>query len=117
TAVLAATLAMALPARAQAPNADPPTPQVPDVPTPPGPGPGPDGPNGEPLKPPEPPADLPPRHTVVLGIDKLFQALKVAPTDDSAKYVENRIWALWLTAGGDTANMLMTRVKTAMDGK
>jgi hypothetical protein len=116
TAVLAATLAVTLPARAQAPNADPPAPpgpQVPDVPTPPG---HPDVP-GEPLKPPEPPSELPARHTVVLGIDKLFEALKVAPTDDSAKYVENRIWALWLTAGGDTANMLMTRVKTAMDGK
>jgi tetratricopeptide (TPR) repeat protein len=41
----------------------------------------------------------------------------VAPTDESAKYVENRIWALWLAAGGDTGNLLMSRVKTAMDGK
>src|SRR5947207_15443390 len=98
-AVLAATLGVALPARAQAPNADPPTPQIPDTPTPPLP--GPDGPNNEPLKPPEPPHELPRAGNVVLGIDKLFEALKVAPTDDSAKYVENRIWALWLAAGGD----------------
>ena len=79
-------------------------------------------PTGDPPKPIEPPApeNLPkppqqgdPRQ----NLDKLFEALKIAPTDDSAKYVENRIWALWLAAGGDTANLLMGRVKTAMDGK
>jgi len=79
-------------------------------------------PTGDPPKPIEPPApeSLPkppqqgdPRQ----NLDKLFEALKIAPTDDSAKYVENRIWALWLAAGGDTANLLMGRVKTAMDGK
>ncbi len=115
TAVLAASMAVALPARAQAPNADPPSPQIPDAPAPPAP--GPDLPNGEPLKPPEPPPELPRGHKVVLGIDKLFEALKLAPTDDSAKYVENRIWALWLAAGGDTANLLMSRVKSATDSK
>ena len=45
------------------------------------------------------------------------QTLKIAPSDESAKYVENRIWSLWLAAGGDTATLLMGRVKTAMDGK
>ena len=42
-----------------------------------------------------------------INIDKLFEALKIAPTEESAKYVENRIWALWLAAGGDTGNLLM----------
>jgi len=79
-------------------------------------------PTGDPPKPIEPPApeNLPkppqqgdPRQ----NLDKLFEALKIAPTDDSAKYVENRIWALWIAAGGDTANLLMGRVKTAMDGR
>jgi tetratricopeptide (TPR) repeat protein len=76
-------------------------------------------PTAEPLKPIEPPANLPrPQHgDPKLNLDKLFEALKVAPTDESAKYVENRIWALWLAAGGDTGNLLMSRVKTAMDGK
>ena len=50
-------------------------------------------------------------------LDFLFEALKVAPDADSAKQVENRIWALWLASGSDTANLLMTRVKTAIDAK
>jgi tetratricopeptide (TPR) repeat protein len=82
-------------------------------PSPPGP------PTIEPPKPPEPPANLPrPQHgDSRLNLDKLFEALKIAPSDESAKFVENRIWALWLAAGGDTGNLLMGRVKTAMDGK
>ena len=51
------------------------------------------------------------------GLDFLFEALKVAPDADSAKHIENRIWALWIASGSDTANLLMTRVKTAIDGK
>jgi tetratricopeptide (TPR) repeat protein len=82
----------------------------------------PEPPTGEPPKPiePPPPEALPkppqqgdPRQ----NLDKLFEALKIAPSDESAKYIENRIWAVWIAAGGDTANLLMTRVKTAMDGK
>ena len=67
----------------------------------------------------EPPANLPRPQTgdPKINIDKLFEALKIAPTDESAKYVENRIWALWVAAGGDTSNLLMGRVKTAMDKK
>ena len=53
----------------------------------------------------------------VRGLDFLFEALKVAPDADSAKHIESRIWALWIASGSDTANLLMTRVKTAMDGK
>jgi tetratricopeptide (TPR) repeat protein len=101
TALPALILALAAtgPAFAQSPPIDPPT--------------------AEPPKPIEPPAKLPnpqagdPQH----NLDKLFEALKIAPTDESAKYVENRIWSLWLAAGGDTATLLMGRVKTAMDGK
>jgi len=31
--------------------------------------------------------------------------------------VESRIWALWLASGSDTTDLLMSRVKTAMEGK
>ncbi len=97
--IVAAAMALALPALAQE-AAPEPTPE----------------PHQEPLKPPEPPKELP-RVQPTHSLDKLFEALKLAPTDESAKFVENRIWALWLAAGGDTANLLMGRVKTAMDGK
>ena len=72
----------------------------------------------EPLKP-EPPTTLPraQRGDRTQNLDRLFEALKVAPDDDSAKYVENRIWAIWLGSPSDTANLLMGRVKTAVDGK
>ena len=45
----------------------------------------------EPLKPIEPPATLPKvQHgDKTQNLDRLFSALKVAPDDDSAKYVEN----------------------------
>ena len=100
---------MAVPALAQAPNLDPPNAEVPKPP---------DHPNTDVPKLPEPPPDVqkfqrgPP-----LSLDKLFEALKVAPTDESAKFVENRIWALWLASGGDTAGLLMSRVKSAVDSK
>ena len=67
----------------------------------------------------EPPTTLPraQRGDRTQNLDRLFEALKVAPDDDSAKYVENRIWAIWLGSPSDTANLLMGRVKTAVDGK
>jgi tetratricopeptide (TPR) repeat protein len=73
----------------------------------------------EPLKPIEPPSQLPnPQHgDKTQNLDRLFDALKVAPDDESAKYVENRIWALWLASSSDTANLLMGRVKSASDAK
>src|ERR1700760_1968173 len=37
------------------------------------------------------------------GLDFLLDALKVAPDEDSAKYVEARIWALWMQTPSDTA--------------
>jgi tetratricopeptide (TPR) repeat protein len=51
------------------------------------------------------------------NLDFLFEALKVAPDADSAKLVENRIWALWFASGSDTCDLMMTRVKTASDEK
>ena len=73
----------------------------------------------EPLKPVEPPSTLPKvQHgDKTQNLDRLFEALKVAPDDESAKYVENRIWAIWLASSSDTANLLMGRAKTAVDGK
>jgi tetratricopeptide (TPR) repeat protein len=50
------------------------------------------------------------------NIDFLFGALKAAPDAQSAKAIEERIWALWTASGSDTANLLMTRVKTAIAG-
>jgi len=70
-------------------------------------------------KPLEPPSALPrAQHgDRIKNLDRLFEALKVAPDDESAKYVENRIWAIWLASTSDTANLLMERVKAAVDGQ
>jgi tetratricopeptide (TPR) repeat protein len=67
----------------------------------------------------EPPGNLPraQRGDKAQNLDRLFEALKIAPDDESAKYIENRIWAIWLASGSDTANLLMGRVKTAMEAK
>jgi tetratricopeptide (TPR) repeat protein len=51
------------------------------------------------------------------GLDFLFGALKAAPDEESAKYVEARIWALWMQTPSDTAALLMTRAKAAMDAQ
>jgi len=64
----------------------------------------------------EPPSNLP-RIQGTMNLDRLFEALKVAPDDESAKYVENRIWALWIATDSDTTTLLMTRVKAAVDAK
>jgi tetratricopeptide (TPR) repeat protein len=127
-ATLPAASALAQAPNAQGPNAQAPNAPAPDVKPPDGPDPTPEpkiappepkiGPDPEP-KLVEPPANLPRPQTgdSKINIDKLFEALKLAPTEESAKYVENRIWALWLAAGGDTSNLLMGRVKTAMEKK
>ena len=75
-------------------------------------------PHGQAIEPMQPPDDLPrpQRGDRVRNLDFLFDALKVAPDPDTAKQVENRIWALWLASGSDTANLLMNRAKTAADG-
>src|ERR1700754_5090237 len=51
------------------------------------------------------------------GLDFLFGALKAAPDEASAKHVEARIWAMWMQTPSDTASLLMSRAKTAMDGQ
>jgi tetratricopeptide (TPR) repeat protein len=74
-------------------------------------------PGGPPaVEPIQPPNDLPrpSRGDTTRNLDFLFEALKAAPDEASAKAVEDRIWALWLASGSDTANLLMTRVKSAI---
>ncbi|HUD87092.1 MAG TPA: tetratricopeptide repeat protein, partial [Xanthobacteraceae bacterium] len=44
-------------------------------------------------------------------------ALKIAPDEDSAKAIEQRIWAAWMVSGSDTCTLLMSRVKAAADDK
>ena len=51
------------------------------------------------------------------GLDFLFGALKAAPDEASAKHVEARIWAMWLQTPSDTAALLMSRAKAAVDAK
>jgi tetratricopeptide (TPR) repeat protein len=51
------------------------------------------------------------------NLEFLFGALKIAPDPTSAKAIEDRIWALWFVSGSDTANLLMTRVKTAVEAQ
>ena len=64
---------------------------------------------GEPAKPP-----LPPRGDRLRNLDFLFGALKVAPNDESAKAIEQRIWAVWMVSPSDTASLLMSRVRQAV---
>ncbi len=67
----------------------------------------------------DPPAKMPrvaPRDRVK-NLDFLFGALKAAPDETSAKAIEDRIWALWFQSPSPTANLLMGRVKTAVDAQ
>jgi tetratricopeptide (TPR) repeat protein len=66
-----------------------------------------------------PPSDLPKasRGEHAYNLDTLFAALKIAPDAESAKAIEERIWALWMVSGSDTCNVLMGRVKAATDDK
>jgi tetratricopeptide (TPR) repeat protein len=57
-----------------------------------------------------------PRGDRARNLDALFGALKAAPDEASAKAVEDRIWAAWLVSGSETTNLLMTRVKNAIEG-
>src|SRR5436309_2449829 len=70
----------------------------------------------QPKKLPEPPAKLP-KVDRGKNLDFLFGALKAAPDEASAKHVEARIWALWMQTPSDTAALLMSRAKAAMDAK
>jgi len=69
-------------------------------------------------KPPEAPAKLPKVGADrTKGLDFLFGALKAAPDEASARHVEARIWAMWMQTSSDTAALLMSRAKTAMDAQ
>src|ERR1043166_8812734 len=97
--ILAGVLIAALPviAQAQGPKAMPERPQK---------------------KPPQPPSKLPKVGADrTRGLDFLFGALKAAPDEASAKHVEARIWAMWMQTPSDTAALLMSRAKTAMDAQ
>jgi tetratricopeptide (TPR) repeat protein len=67
----------------------------------------------------KPPAKLPPvrKGDHANRLDRLFTALKAAPDDDTAKAIELRIWATWMVSKSDTANLLMKRVREAIEGK
>jgi tetratricopeptide (TPR) repeat protein len=79
----------------------------------------PEHPHGPAIEPMQPPKDLPKaqKGDRTRNLDFLFGALKAAPDDDTAKQVEARIWALWIASGSDTANLLMSRARTAIDAK
>jgi tetratricopeptide (TPR) repeat protein len=74
-------------------------------------------PPGKAIEPMQPPKDLPraQQGDRTRNLDFLFGALKAAPDADTAKQVEARIWAQWMASGSDTANLLMTRTKTAIE--
>ena len=71
----------------------------------------------------EPPSNLPQtlpkvaRGDRLQNLDFLFGALKAAPDEASAKAIEQRIWAVWFVSRSDTANLLMLRVRTAIEAK
>src|ERR1051325_7518329 len=67
----------------------------------------------------EPPAKLPQAQQgdPTLNLDFLFESLKIAADESTAKQVEQRIWALWFVSPSDTANLLMPRVRPAVEGK
>src|SRR5471032_2596561 len=67
----------------------------------------------------EPPKQLPnvARGDRTHNLDFLFGALKLAPDDTTAKAIEERIWALWVISRSDIANLLMSRVKTAIEAQ
>jgi tetratricopeptide (TPR) repeat protein len=67
-----------------------------------------------------PPSNLP--HTLrkdrTHNLDFLFEALKAAPDETSAKAIEERIWSVWLgSSSSDTCSLLMSRVKVATDAE
>lgn len=66
-----------------------------------------------------PPSDLahPEHGEPAYSLDTLFSALKIAPDAATAKAIENRIWEVWIESGSDTCDLLMTRVKDAIEEK
>jgi tetratricopeptide (TPR) repeat protein len=87
------------------------------------PGPAQKGPDVPPRLSPQPDWVHPPGETPRSGrdrdynLDTLFEALKIAPDNESARAIEQRIWAMWIASGSDTCNLLMGRVKAATEQK
>lgn len=50
-------------------------------------------------------------------LDALFEALKIAPDDESAKAVGNRIDAIFAQSGSASADLLMARAEAAAEAK
>lgn len=76
------------------------------------------GPSTAPRSPPQPPTELPrPSNDKNHTLDLLFSALKVAPDDASARAIEARIWSIWAATPSDTAALLASRAKLAMDNQ
>jgi tetratricopeptide (TPR) repeat protein len=66
----------------------------------------------------QPPGEAPrPGRDRAYNLDTLFEALKIAPDNETARAIEQRIWALWIASGSDTCNLLMGRVKAATEQK
>lgn len=65
----------------------------------------------------QPPDKLPKLQNGQRDLDFLFGALKAAPDADAAKAVEARIWAVWVVSKSDTANLLMSRARGAVEAK
>lgn len=49
------------------------------------------------------------RRRAELSLDQLFEALKLAPTDEAARAVEAQIWKAWLEQGSPAVQLLMRR--------
>jgi tetratricopeptide (TPR) repeat protein len=64
---------------------------------------------------PQAPRALPSVKAQGKNLDFLFEALKAAPDEDSARAVEARIWAIWMKTPSDTAALLMSRVRLALE--
>jgi tetratricopeptide (TPR) repeat protein len=66
-----------------------------------------------------PPSDLPRtgHGEATYSLNTLFDALKIAPDEASAKAIEDRIWSVWMVSGSDTCSLLMSRVRAATDAK
>jgi tetratricopeptide (TPR) repeat protein len=47
----------------------------------------------------------------------LFEALRIAPSAQTAQQVESRIEAMFLQSGSDTADLLVTRARSEMEAK
>jgi tetratricopeptide (TPR) repeat protein len=66
-----------------------------------------------------PPGDLPRAEhgEPTYSLNTLFDALKIAPDEASAKAIEDRIWSVWMVSGSNTCTLLMSRARAATDAK